>query len=404
MNPSSIHLYTSITANYLPKARVLAESAKRVMPDCVFHLVLCDRYPDGLDWSTEPFDKLLTIDDLPIEQPSAWVFGHSVVELCTAVKGVAMCTIFDRYDAQCVFYFDPDMVIFDRLDELAMHLEDASILLTPHQVEPERSREAIMDNEMASLKYGVFNLGFLGVRGDANGRAFADWWSSRLLEFCRDDRPAGLFTDQKWVNLAPCFFDGIRVLRSPAYNVATWNITTREVLGSFSDGFTVNGEPLGFYHFSGFDSGDQALMLGKYGAGNESLAALRSWYIQQCERHGQSELGALPSMYRSYADGAVVTARERQLYRERVDLQRAFPDPFATEPDGGYRAWYAVNVGVAEAGTQETQRPPAEVFAEFRDWLKQRANLSSSVWRRFALSGLNWMLGLAASVFARAER
>jgi hypothetical protein len=87
-----------------------------------------------------------------------------------------------------------------------------------------------------------------------------------------------------------------------------------------------------------------------------------------------------------------------------VDLQRAFPDPFATGPDGGYRGWYAVNVGDTATEQVEAQRPPAEVFSEFRSWLKQRADLSSSIWRRFALSGLNWTLGLAASLFARSDR
>lgn len=409
MTSNSVHLFTSITANYLPKARTLAESAKRVMPECVFHLVLCDDYPADLDWESEPFDNLLQIRDLPIDNREAWVFGHSVVELCTAVKGTALRFILDAHAADKVFYFDPDMVIFDRLAELSGYLDESSILLTPHQTEPETSREAIMDNEMASLKYGVFNLGFVGVRNDENGRAFTGWWASRLLEFCRDDRPAGLFTDQKWVNLAPCFFEGIKVLRSPAFNVATWNITTRDVRGSFDSGFTVNGEPLGFYHFSGFDSGDQALMLGKYGADNESLAALRAWYIEQCEQRGQSELGSIPSVYFSYADGSKIRAEERHLYRERVDLQRAFPDPFSIQKKGGYRAWHEGNVSNAHRSADPTEhatpeRPPAEVFAEFRAWLDRRAALSPSRLRRWAIRGLNSLLGLAAYSFARSDR
>ncbi len=145
-----------------------------------------------------------------------------------------------------------------------------------------------MDNEMASLKHGVFNMGFVGVAHTAEGQRFASWWADRLTHFCLDDISRGLFTDQKWANLVPCFFDDYRVLRSPAFNVATWNITTREVAGSWEEGFTVNGEPLGFYHFSGFDSGDQALMLNKYGANSATLKALRSWYVDACNEEGQS--------------------------------------------------------------------------------------------------------------------
>lgn len=410
--PKPPHLFTSITANYLPKARVLANSAKAVMPDAVFHLMLCDELPEHVNWEDEPFDNLLQIKDLELEHPEAWVFGHSVVELCTAVKGVAMETIFERHGADKVFYFDPDTVIFGRLDELCEALESSSILLTPHQVEPESSVEAILDNETASLKYGVFNLGFLGVSNDENGRRFSRWWADRLVRFCRDDRPAGLFTDQKWVNLAPCFFEGICVWRSPAFNVATWNITTREVAGDFDPGFTVNDEPLGFYHFSGFDSGDQALMLGKYGADNPALLTLREWYIAECERQGQSALGNHPSVFHGYASGEVITAPQRHLYRERIDLQRAFPDPFDTQrSDGGYLAWYGANVAGADdvatsgetdgGGAAGGERPPAEVFQEFCSWLQRRASLSPSAPRRWALLSLNRFLKLASSLFAR---
>jgi hypothetical protein len=37
----------------------------------------------------------------------------------------------------------------------------------------------------------------------------------------------GLFTDQKWLNFAPVFFDGVSIIRSSRHNVATWNLTTR---------------------------------------------------------------------------------------------------------------------------------------------------------------------------------
>ena len=42
-----------------------------------------------------------------------------------------------------------------------------------------------------------------------------------------------------------------------------------------------------FYHFSGFDSGDQALMLNKYGANSPALQALRAWYIDVCAQNGE---------------------------------------------------------------------------------------------------------------------
>src|SRR5262249_20641383 len=42
----SMHFFTSITTNYLPKARVLATSVKRFHPKAVFHLVCSDSLDD----------------------------------------------------------------------------------------------------------------------------------------------------------------------------------------------------------------------------------------------------------------------------------------------------------------------------------------------------------------------
>ena len=110
MKPAA-HLFTSITANYLPKARVLAQSAQRQAADVRFHLLLCDDYPAGADPAAEPFDSIINVTELPVPDLDAWLFGHTVVEMCTAVKALGFLEIARRFAAEKIFYFDPDMVI-----------------------------------------------------------------------------------------------------------------------------------------------------------------------------------------------------------------------------------------------------------------------------------------------------
>ena len=393
---SSTQVLTSIAANYLPKARVLARSIKRVAPDAQFCLILVDAPPHNFDLGSEPFDSVLSLSDLGLENPQGWAFSHSVVELCTAVKGRAVQHLLNRPQTQRVFYFDPDMVVFGRFIELEQELSEASILLTPHQSEPEMGLEAIMDNEMASLKHGVFNMGFVGVANTTEGQRFASWWADRLTHFCLDDISRGLFTDQKWANLVPCFFDDYRVLRSPAFNVATWNITTREVAGSWEEGFTVNGEPLGFYHFSGFDSGDQALMLNKYGANSATLKALRSWYVDACNEEGQSAADDYPYGYGTYDNGNIIRPAERRLYRARIDLQQVFPDPFSAEPKGGFGEWYRLNVGssvpVEDTLSVGDETPTRDALQFFSRWIRRRAMRHGRSLKRWTLMGLSKLL------------
>jgi hypothetical protein len=47
----STHIYTSIIANYIPKARVLAHSVKQRHPEAVFHLFISDALLAGFDFA-----------------------------------------------------------------------------------------------------------------------------------------------------------------------------------------------------------------------------------------------------------------------------------------------------------------------------------------------------------------
>lgn len=335
-----MHIFTSITSNYIPKARVLARSVKQYAPQARFHLLLCDRPPPDFDLSREDFDELIRLDELPVENRAAWIYQHNVVELCTAVKGLGFLEIFRRSDADRVVFLDPDVVLFSDLDDIDRMLDRHSLLLTPHQTEPEANRSAVLDNEVSSLKHGVFNLGFLAVRRCPEGMRFVNWWNDRLRDFCYDDRGQGLFTDQKWVDLAPAFFPDLGIVRGPQFNVSTWNINQRRLEGDLQNGIRVNGEPLCFYHFSGLDSGALKVMMEVYGDANPLLGEMRAWYLAQCDAMGQRELGSVPCIYEFYSNGERITPAQRLLYRYREELAQTFPDPFDCAADGGYQAWY----------------------------------------------------------------
>jgi hypothetical protein len=344
--------YTSITSNYLPKARVLAHSVRRHDPQARFHLLLSDDPPPGFNLSAEPFDTVLGLEDMGIPNAKQWAFKHALVEMCTAVKGAGALEIVRRHQPDKLFYFDPDIVVFGGLQDLGRELDTHSVLLTPHLTDPETTLRGVLDNEISALKHGIYNLGFIGVRCRDEGLRCLQWWAERLLTFCRDDIPAGLFTDQRWADHIPAMFDGVKVLRDPQYNVATWNLSNRRAAGHAPDALTINGRPLGFYHFSGVDSGAQEAMLGVYGGASPELFRLREWYIAECERQGQTELGRLPCVYTRFDNQEPITKMHRILYREREDLQRAFPEPFATaDVNRSYFHWFAANAQAeADAG------------------------------------------------------
>ena len=331
-----MYFFTVITQNHLPKARVLAKSVKKYNKDAKFFLVFCDEVPTSLLKKDDPFDKILSIEDLglPVENLHKWIFMHTRVELCTAVKGQAFLKIFEEKDATKVVHLDGDMVVLHNLDDLSALLDKHNIVLTPHLTEPETENYAILDNEVCSLQHGIYNLGFLAVSRTKEGKRFITWWRDRLIDYCYEDIPNGIFNDQRWIDFAPVYFDGVHILKDKTYNVACWNLTSRKVVSGTDGKLMIEGIPLKIYHFSGFDSGAQEIMLKKY-CQDKPLFDLREWYIEEQNKNGQQEIGNTSSKYDVFSDKTEIKREHRVLYRTREDIMHSFPNP-----DVDYLQWY----------------------------------------------------------------
>lgn len=338
---TQLYAFTSAACNYLPKVRLLIESFRRHHPEIRLVLALSDLIDDPESLRGEAWDEIMPIDTLDIPDWRRWAFTHDIVELSTAIKPFVLRRLLERPDCGGVFYFDPDMVLFSRLDDLIGRLQQSEVILTPHQNKPETGLTEVMDNEISSLKHGVYNLGFVGVRPTDTGKAFARWWADRVYHFCRDDIPNGLFTDQRWIDLAPALFDGVSILRSSRFNVAPWNLTTRMISGNLAEGFHVDGEPLGFYHFTGFDSGAHRIMTGKYCATNAAVGELVGWYEKETGNWRADPLSSRPWAFGQFSDGTKINRAHRLVFRSRPDLQQRYADPFAaaTRDDRTFAGW-----------------------------------------------------------------
>lgn len=344
-------VYTSITLNYLPKAKILAKTLKQLHPDWQFHLVISDKIPSdkenlfNTELSKPHFDKVVWIEELPIPEICSWIFKHSVVEICTAVKGPYLRYLADQ-GIEKIVYIDPDIAILNSLEPIEEWLDEYGILLTPHLLNYTDNPQSIQDNEiMGTMRHGTFNLGFLAINcTNTDGRRFVDWWADRLLSYCYADYDRGLFTDQKWVDLAPSFFEELLIIRDPGYDVASWNLDCRELGFNDRGQLMVNGSyPLRFYHFTGYDSGAGLNVVTSLtsGGANPVVNELWDWYIRQLDANGHETMGAVPSFYATFDDGTKIEQEMRVLYRESLELQKVFPNPFDTNKGkGGFLKWW----------------------------------------------------------------
>lgn len=329
----AIHAFTSFSFSYLNRARVLAETLRRQHPDWTIWAVVTDKPPKSFAFhlEAEDFDRMVTAEDLFGKETKRWLFGHDIVEACTAVKARALQHILSDPDAEKVLYFDPDIAVFNPMDPVIDLLDSHAIILTPHQLDPEPANDsrAILDNEIASLNYGVFNLGFIAVNQHAEAHRFAQWWAERLHDWCHDRLDMGVFVDQKWCNLIPCFFDYVKILRDPGYNVASWNLSQRQMHFDETGRALINDEPLRFYHFTKLGPAGET-MTRRYAGNNFEIYELWWWYRNEVARRSAPEIPKGWWYYGTFDNGVPIEKHVRELYRSRDDLRTAFADPFKT--------------------------------------------------------------------------
>ena len=293
--------FTSANLRYLDRAAMLSESMKEVHKDWESVLVLVDEIPkerEVFNELTKHFDLIITPEELGISNPQSWfkpnhnspefnsvlewLSSLRVVEACTAIKPFAFAHLAKL--KQPIFYLDPDTIVFSSLNEIWNSLKNGgSIVVTPHLLSPAKDHQAIIDNEIATLKYGIFNFGFLALDPQKeNAISFIHFWQERMKYFCTGETASGLFTDQKWGNLLPTFYEDLIISRHPGMNVANWNLENRHLSFNSDGECLVNGEPLILYHFSKAKT-NGLQMTSRYAKGNSNVAAIWRWYLSKMQ-------------------------------------------------------------------------------------------------------------------------
>jgi hypothetical protein len=313
--------------NYLAQAVTLMLSLAQNDPLVRRVLVVSDGVPEGL--SDDPalagvalHDGAAYCDDL-----AAMAAYYEPIELNTAIKPFVLRALLAEPGATTVTYLDPDIVVYRPLERVRAVLDSAGIALTPHLTAPLPG--PALPNDLGILRSGVYNLGFIGLRAGPEAIAFADWWAGHCRYDCRVAFDEGLFTDQRWVDMAPGFFDSIALLRDPAHNLAYWSLPGHQV-GGGPGVWEVDGQPLVFFHFSGFDPARPDL-LSRHQTRTEvepgsPLAAILADYGRRLQANGYGRWSATPYGFLAFADGRRITGLMRRCLLDqarsggRVDL------------------------------------------------------------------------------------
>ncbi|MEM3648684.1 MAG: glycosyltransferase [Thermoproteota archaeon] len=374
-------LTTIAAKNYLANVRVLAKSFQKYNPDSRVIVLLIDYTEDYLAVANESFE-VITIEELGALIPDLYgfIFQYDILELATAVKPYLFQYLYNKYGLRKLLYLDPDIMVFNSLDQVERLLDNYQMILTPHILSPIEDR--FFPSEHDILKAGVYNLGFLALRFEKESLRFVDWWAKHLYKQCLVDLPENLFVDQRWMDFAPAMAS-VLILKEPGYNVAYWNFHERKITEKHGN-FKVNDRPLFFAHFSGFNPfkpqefsrHQNRFNMSELGDGSKLFGI----YLEELINNGYKEMSRLDYSWATFSNGERIPKIARRIflkledrahfgnpfladvegsfynwllekraknlpklleaiYFDRPDLQRAFPNPASPDGQAGLRAW-----------------------------------------------------------------
>ncbi len=323
-------VFTIVSNNYLAFAHTLMKSLAEVHPEWERHVLLVDRPPQG----GLPDAGLFTttaVEELPLPHIKQFLFRYSIMELNTAVKPWMFAHL-RKKGHQRVVYLDPDILVVQPLVDVEQMLQEgASVVLTPHLTAP--LTDDRKPTELEIMRAGAYNLGFLAVGDTPHADALISWWQQKLEYQAVVDFEKGLFTDQKWLDLAPGLFEGIGILRDAGYNVAYWNLSHRPLTRE-GEYWHAGGRLLRFFHFSGFNpeqpgpfsKHQDRFVLDSLGVGKE----LALQYADLLFANGYREYRREQYTFGCFDDGTPIPDIIRAGYRESSELQqRVGTNPFA---------------------------------------------------------------------------
>ncbi|MGA0558493.1 hypothetical protein ACO2Q8_17660 [Larkinella sp. VNQ87] len=314
---------TVCTIRQLPQAFALGESLQRHHPADSFTIGLCDdasRLPAGFQC---PY-PLLMLDELPLPDRDQLSQQYTPAEFVAACKPLFIKHLYqNRVKSDWLIYLDPSVYLYQPLTDLSARYTKATLLLTPHLL------KQLVDKAFPDEKYvqniGLYSSDFLGLRRCAETTRFLDWWGSRVPERAFVRPCEAMYTDQIWLVLTPGLFEGVTIVKNPAWHVGIWNLHERPV--------SENNPPV-FLNFKGladqegFFQAQTRVRLSAFPAVKKLLRAYQN-RVQQGEKNWllQSVLPAYGQQpykppLRGWRKDAVETLRQTVRFIETVDVPR----------------------------------------------------------------------------------
>lgn len=312
---------TIIAKNYLSFARTLCDSFLENNADGICYVLIIDDIAGYVEIEKEKF-TLIKLDELAVSDIDTLKFKYNVIELSTALKPYLLKYLLDVKNVNKILYLDPDIMVTNSLDTLYDSLDVSDYIITPH-IDTDYPDDGLFPDDAHIMKHGVFNLGFIGIKKCKNTDELLKWWQHKLFDKCIMDPSRGYFVDQKFIDLAITLFSGFTILYDTGYNVAYWNLHSRNI--SFNNNtWECNGKKLYFYHFSNYKPEKPQLMSREQTRHKLELLPevkkLYDLYRSKLDNNGYYQCKMWTYTYNYFNDKKVIVDLTRKYYRRNNNI------------------------------------------------------------------------------------
>lgn len=307
-----MHTFCSIiTADYLPFAKTLLSSLKKYDTAATLHVLVIN----GIITSEDTSLRITTMQDITAAALFQLVekkYAHTNPDhLRWALKPVYLHYLLEKgFDK--VIFTDPDLFFTGDYHFLLNELDKQAILLSPHHTVADPMQDEA--NFLMSFRIGLYNAGFIAA--SVSGKPALQWWANACAYNIKQDTAAGLYDDQKYLDMMPVLFDNTSIIRHPGCNLGSWNMQTCK--RSLSNGKLVINEtyePI-FIHFN------RETITQVMNRNDELLRPALDEYIQLLAANGFDLLKNLDNLPLHTYDSALYSIKHK--LRLRTRLKRFF--------------------------------------------------------------------------------
>lgn len=241
---------TCFDRNYLSRGLALYHSLRRYSPASRLW-VLC------LDQAAYRLLRDRALPDLiPIQLPDFEAADPDVAATRTSRSLVeyyfTLCPAWLLYvarqeaDAEWVTYLDGDLFFFSPPEPIYDELGSAAFAVIPHRYPPALER---------LKRFGIYNVGWVGVRTDLDGLTPLRWWREKCIEWCYDYVDGERFADQGYLQELARRFPRVKAIENYGANLAPWNLSNYRIDFCAPRILINDTQPLIFFHFQGVKRG-----------------------------------------------------------------------------------------------------------------------------------------------------